>query len=121
MEKTYSALECPYFLTSSCISLVRNYFSDFVIEITGELEKRAIKMVEQTSLPKFLDLIKLFNLDKHFSNDFMVSKANEAIGKEELNTAAKIILDRHLFNLFDILDLCSKLGSKGANNKKIVI
>lgn len=34
---------------------------------------------------------------------------------------AKIVLARQLFNEFDILDLCIKLGEKGANNRKIVI
>jgi hypothetical protein len=38
-----------------------------------------------------------------------------------LNSAVKIILARHLFLEFDILDLCFKLGEKGENNRKLVI
>jgi hypothetical protein len=51
----------------------------------------------------------------------MVKRAKECITKEDYNSAAKIILDRRLFNEFDLLELCLKMGEKGANNRKLVI
>jgi len=51
----------------------------------------------------------------------MIERIKDAIAKDDLNSAMKLILDRQLFNLFDILDLCFKLGKKGANNRTLVI
>lgn len=51
----------------------------------------------------------------------MLLRIKEAIGKDDLNSAVKLIFNRELFSLFDMEDLCLKLGKKGANNRTLVI
>jgi hypothetical protein len=110
LEACFATTDCPQFLLYACLNSIKYYFNEFEIKITQDTQKRAITLVEKASLQKFLDFVKTFKLDGHFSNEYMVTRAKDALAKEELNTAAKIILDRHLFSEFDIFDLCSKLG-----------
>lgn len=66
-------------------------------------------------------MIEQFKLSNDFSNEYMVTRAKDALVKLEYNSVVKIILARQLFSEFDILDLCMKLGEKGAHNRKLVI
>lgn len=121
LEASLLKKECPYFVVSACLHQCKYYFSEFEVVPSTDVKKRAVILVDKANNQNFLDFIDLFKLSKEFGNEYMVTRAKDALAKEDLNAVGKIMLAKHLFSEFDCLDICLKLGEKGGNNRKLVI
>lgn len=66
---------------SGLLHAFKYYMNECEVKPSPEILKRAVVLVEKASNQNFLDLIELFKLTEDFSNEYMVTRAKDALVK----------------------------------------
>lgn len=60
-----------------------------------------------------MEFINTFGLHKYFDETYFIGRIRELLAQDETNAAAKLIIQKELFQSFDIPSIVEKLAMKG--------
>ncbi len=72
LEYCFTVENHPFWISNNIIKALSYYIADLKIKISAEINKRAIKLVDQLSNRNFEEFIVLFKLKSSFNEDYYV-------------------------------------------------